>query len=213
MRTTPSLRGRLSVLAVVLPLLLAPACVFKGIAINEPARDELETDDAVRLEARVAPHIDVLTVAVLLDGVDLIQHFGLVPPFTGQGGNVMIGGDLVTISGFEFDPALGLPQLSLDASGLSLGAHDFEISGFRPSDGATVVTTRNFAMIGTLDEKVRAVTSAGMLRRSATFGGFRLGNAAAGVAAAGEPVAYPDGSELRAGVVEAIEARLAGGTP
>lgn len=205
---------RLAGLLVLLPLLLAFSCgVFKGIVIAEPSPGELETDDAVRLEARIAPAIDAPSVAVLLGGVDLIQQLGLVPPFSGQGGSVVIGPDLVVVSDFAFDPGAGSPQLSLDASGLSLGAHDFEVSGFRPSDGATVVATRGFVMVGPLDEKAHATLSAGLLRLSLTQGGFRLGNAAAGDVSAGAPVSYADGSELRAGVVETIEARLAGGTP
>lgn len=209
-RAGPLLAG----LLLLLPLVLAAKCgVFKGILIREPAPGELETDDAVRLEARIAPAIDAPSVAVRLGGVDLIGQLGLVPPFSGQGGSLLIGADLVVVSNFDFDPGGPFPQLSLDADGLSLGAHDFEVSGFRPSDSVTVVAARQFVMVGPLDEKVRATVAAGLLRPSRTQSGFRLGNAAAGDVSAGTPISYPDGSQLRAGVVEAIEARLAGGNP
>lgn len=200
-------------LLLLLPLLLAASCVFKGVAIQEPAQNELQTDDVLRFEGRVATQVDPLSVAVLLDGVDLIQHFGLVPPFFGQGGNVMIGGDLVAVSNFDFDPAAGIPQMSLDASGFSPGPHDIEITGFRPSDATALATSRDFTMVGPLDEKAGAIVSSGLPHGSAGFGGFLLGNASSGDVSAGVPVSYPDGSELRAGVVEVIEARLAGGTP
>ncbi len=200
-------------LLLLLPLAMAPSCNrFKGIAIAEPARGEIETDGGVRLHARVAPAIDAASVEVRLDGVDLIQHFGLVPPFSGVGGNVTIGADLVVISEFRFDPAGGGIQLSLDAAGFSPGAHDVEVSGFRPSDSVTVTDQRSVLLVGLLDEKVRATTSAGT-RKSDVIAGFRLGNASAGDVSAGAPVAYPDGSELRAGVVETVEARLVGGSP
>lgn len=207
----PTLAG----LLLILPLVLAAKCggVFKGIVIQQPAQGELETDAFIHLESRIATVIDAPSVAVLLSGVDLIQQLGLVPPFSDQGGSLMIGPDLVVISGFSFDPDGSIPQLSLDAGGLSLGARDFEVSGFRPSDGVTVMANLAFVMVGPLDEKARAIVAAGQLRPSFLRAGFRLGNAAAGDVSAGTPVFYPDGSELRSGVVETIEARLAGGTP
>ena len=199
---------------IVAPLLMAPSCgpPFKGIAIQEPANDELEADGAVRLEVRVGAAIDDATVAVLLDGIDLIQHFGLVPPFSGAGGNVMIGSDLVVVSDFDFNPGGSTPQLSLDAAGFSTGTYDVEVSGFRPSDGVTLTPSRDFHMVGSLDEKARAVTASGSSSAS-MVAGSRLGHASLGDVSAAAPVAYPDGSELRAGVVETIEARLIGGTP
>ncbi|MCP5058582.1 MAG: hypothetical protein GY937_17920 [bacterium] len=211
---TRQLGFKVAGLLLIVPLVLAANCgPFKGIAILEPVPGELQADDSVRLEARFAAAIDESTAAVMLDGVDLIQQLGLVPPFTGQGGNVMIGPDLVVVSDFGLDPDGPYPQLSLDAGGLSLGTHDFEVQGFRPSDGVTVIATKDFVMVGALDEKVRAITAAGLLEPSKTKGGFHLGNASVGDASAGAPVAYPDGSELRSGIVETVEARLAGGTP
>ncbi|MCP3984858.1 MAG: hypothetical protein GY723_10745 [bacterium] len=214
MPTARPIATRLGFLLVLMPVVLAVGCpTFKGIAILEPVPGELRADDNVRLEARFAKAIDLSTTVVMLDGVDLVQQFGLVPPFTGQGGNVMIGPDLVVVSDFGLDPDGPYPHLRLDAGGLSVGAHDFDVQGFRPSDGATVIATKGFVMVGALDEKVRAITSAGLVAPSKTSGGFHLGNASAGDASAGMPVSYPDGSELRTGVIETVEARLAGGTP
>ena len=196
-----------------MPLLVAPGCNFDGIAILEPAEGELETHPPVRLEARIARSVAADSVQARLDGVDLIQALGLVPPFEGATGDVLVGGAWITISDFRFDPAGGFPNLSLDATGLPLGTHEIAVSGHRPSDGADLAVVRSFTRIVSLDEKVRETTSAGLERPSKTVAGVRLGNAAAGDAGAGAPVHFPDGSELRAGVVEAIEARLAGGTP
>ncbi len=207
------LRG-LAFLLAAAPLLMAPSCgpPFQGIAIQEPAANELETDGLVRVEVRVGLPIDETSVALLLDGVDLIGHFGLTPPFAGVGGMVAVGPDLVVVSDFSFDPAAPTPQLSLEATGLSAGPHDVQVTGFRPSDGLSLMPSRTFHLVGPLDEKARAVTAAGS-RSPSVVAGSRLGHASLGDVSAAPPVAYPDGSELRAGIVETVEARLSGGTP
>ena len=93
----------LAVLAIV-PALLAARCGLQSIVIDAPFHGALLEDPghAVALAARVGTNFDMASVEVRLDGVDLVAALGLVPPFAGASGVVVIGSTPVSISQFSF---------------------------------------------------------------------------------------------------------------
>jgi len=161
-------------------------CPGPRIVIEEP-RDGLIVDDPapqIPVAARMPPAFDPTTIEVRLDGVDLIDALGLVPPFADEGGVVLVAGEPVGVSAFSF--TTGNPQrVELELSDLPAGPHEIEVFGTK-TGGASQL-------------------------RSAAEG--VLAHAAVGASLAGAPVPLADGGELRAGFAPAAEARIQGANP
>lgn len=201
---------------LALGLLGMPCGSFNTIVIDTPANEQLVQDGTLDVEARVAGTFDASTVEVRVGGVDLIAALGLVPPFSGAGGVVVIGADNVTIAGFTYDPTLPgqAKALDLSASGFSEGPSSLEVSGIRNGQATVVTDTADFQIVAPLGLVAESGSAGGMLQGAQAAGaGSTLANASLAGTPAAAPIALPGGGALRSGFVEAAEAKIAGGGP
>jgi len=215
------LARQLAALLVVLALGAGPAMsckkTFVGLLIDQPAEGELFDEDPILFAARVGRNFDETTLSVELDGTDLIAALGLVPPFQGAGGNVLLGsGDVVTVSDFEFsttNPSAFL--VSGSVVGLAIGPHTLEVVGLNQTTSLFVSDLHPFERL-LLFQQAAPGLAAAALPFGPDSGGVEgtLANASLAAPLAGPPVFFADGSELRAGLVEAAEGAIAsGGSP
>jgi hypothetical protein len=207
------LRPRLLALTALLPALLAAPCGLRSIVIDSPFDGALLEDaaHAVSLSARVGTNFDLASVEVRLDGVDLVAALGLVPPFSGASGVVLVGPDPIAISGFSFTG--GNPRfVDLVAGGLPLGAHVLEVEGDKNDGSSSVIDTAGFEIFDPFSLAAEAIVPSGARPRDAGAEGTLFG-ATLGQPLAAPPIAISDGGELRSGFVEASEALIAGGAP
>ena len=122
---------------------------FDTVAIATPTPNLVVDDPALTVAARVATGFDPLSVEVRVDGVDLIDALGLVPPFSGVSGTVSIGGNPVQVSGgYAYDTSVAGNPKPVDAvlSGLAEGAHQLEVSGVRISNAQLVADLHPFVI-------------------------------------------------------------------
>jgi hypothetical protein len=186
---------------------------FKTIAIDAPTQAAILDETPVAIEARVEGGFDQASVEVRIGGVDLIAALGLAPPFSGAGGQVLVGSDLLTISGFDFT-GVGNPRLiSLDVEGLSLGPHTVEVLGLDQS-AQLVLRSVTFQLVDHFTQRAGVLAAAGLPEGPAPIAGGaggELANATFGQPFAAPPIPLSDGSELRPGFVEVAEASIAGG--
>lgn len=210
--------------ASALALLLLPLAVVTGarcgggtpspVALQAPAQHLLVQVGQVDVQGEVGAVVDPSSVTLSLDGVDVIGALGLVPPFTGAGGMVLVGADLVTVSDLTYEPVSGQRvPIAAHLEGLPLGGHRVELRGLRSSDGSAVMRSRDFEAARPLAEAVHVVPSAGLRAPVAAGANLHLADAALGDPLATSPQVQTDGSSLRSGFVEAAEARIAGGSP
>ena len=205
------------VLALLLTLfVVGPRCGgFKSIAIDTPADGLIVDAEPVAVSARLADIFDPLSAEVRLDGVDLIAALGLTPPFSGAGGVVDLGGDLVTVSNFTFTAAdLETRMISLELLDLDPGEHLLEVEAERVA--LEVVTmSAAFTSVAFFTPELDVLAAAGLPEGPEPTGpgGSVLANATLGDPLATAPVALSGGGELRAGFVEATEGRIAGAGP
>lgn len=202
-------------LALVLCAALGAKCgPLRVIQFLEPDDGKLLASGApLVVLSRIGQVFDPATVAVEIDGVDLVAALGLVPPFVGAGGAVVVGPDLVMVSNFTYDPtAPGEPRLDVQVDGLSPGAHDVTISANKTASGEPGSASRSFSVVGGFAEAVPALTAAGLPGGPATTGsaGF-LANQALGQPLAAPPIGFVGGESLRSGHIEAAERSIAGG--
>jgi hypothetical protein len=159
---------------------------------------------------RVGTNFDEASVEVRLDGVDLIAALSLTPPFTDVGGTLVIGSDVVTVSGFDFK--LTNPRrIELVASGLSQGAHDLEVEAEKIG-GGLVLDAAAFEVIAAFQSKASHVAAAGSGPQHAGSQGI-LFSSSLGEPLAALPVGLSGGGQLRSGFVEVSEALSSGGAP
>jgi hypothetical protein len=192
-------------------LALGAPCTAPTISITTPTPNLVVDDPSVSLAASVATAFDPLSVEVRVDGVDLIDALGLVPPFTNAAGTVSIGGQPVQVASFRYDTAAaGNPKpVSASLAGLPEGSHQLDVRGVRVSNGALVSALRSFTVSGPLGLALDVVPAAAD-RTAPMSGGGTLAYGTLGASLPGAPVPLADGGELRAGFVPAAEGRIAG---
>jgi len=206
-------RSRLLALLAILPALLAAPCGLRSVVIDRPFDGALLEDPghAVSLSARLGTNFALASVEVRLDGVDLVAALGLVPPFAGASGVVVVGSSPVAISEFSF--TTGNPRrVDLVAAGLPLGAHALEVEADRNDGSGSAVDAAGFEIFDPFALAAEAIVPGGARPRDAASEGILFG-ATLGQPFAAPPVALGDGGELRSGFVEASEALIAGGAP
>jgi hypothetical protein len=204
---------RLLALGLVFPAVVAATCGFRTIVIDVPLAGALLEDPGhtVTLAARVGANFDPASVEVLLDGVDLIAALGLVHPFSGAAGVVVIGATPVAISGFRFT-STNPRRVDLVASGLDLGSHSFQVRGDRANGSGSALDSASFEIHDPFALALEALVPGAARPRAAGAEGTLLGATLAQPLASG-PVSLSDGGELRSGFAEASEALIAGGGP
>ena len=202
----------LATLALICLALVGAKCtpVFNLVAPDDGA---LLDEDPVAVVVMLAKAFDSTSVAVRVDGVDLIAELGLVPPFVNESGVVLVGGDPITVTGFSYDTTL--PQvvpLLVSLQGLPLGAHAIEIEATRNNNqGQPVVLTRlaDFDLVAGFSHPAVEIGSGGLGPAPQSFGSEgTLVGASLGAPLAGPPISYSDGSELRPGFVPVAEALI-----
>lgn len=202
-------------LAAICALALGLRCgSLRGVVIDDPLDAALLVDPGVTMSGRVGANHDVATTTVEVDGVDLVSALGLTPPFSDEGGVVLVGGAPVVVSGFSVtDPASGPHRVDLQVDGLPAGDHFLVISAFDPGAGELHSDRNDFARVGAFTQEATAVTSAGLPggpKASSSEG--VLANASLGQAAASGPVPTLGGQTIRSGHVEVAEQLAAGGS-
>lgn len=202
-------------LVLCLAASLGPTCGprFDSIAFLEPADGRLQaTAQSVFVWGRVGKSVDPASVAFWLDDVDLTAALGLVPPFADEGGLVMVGPDVVTVSGFTFAPPGGATaEFSLTLAGLSAGGHVVTAAGTK--NGNLIVRQRSVSLVDGFVQELATTAAAGLPGGPLAVGGRVLANASLGQAIAAPPIVVPIDETLRSGHVEAAEQTLANGGP
>jgi hypothetical protein len=144
-------RPRLSsalLVALAIASLGAPCSAPPPFSIAKPREAQLLPDPVVPVLTQVGRAYDPASVAIELDGVDLMAALGLVPPLTDAAGVVAIGGQPVTIQNFDFDTTLpGTCQPSFEVVGLPAGNHQVDLSGALAAGGALSTRARHFAQV------------------------------------------------------------------
>ena len=162
-RTATSNRfGCLLAGAFVALLLLGPTCIpLQTIEIRRPHDGQLIDDATVRARVDVGFNFLPASVEVRLDGVDLVSGLGLSPPFSGRGGSLTVGSDLVTVSDFHFSAQPFAPYtIRLEISGLSLGSRMLEVDG-ETQDGIQVGRSVAFVLVEPFDQALHVIASGG----------------------------------------------------
>lgn len=215
MRVSPARSLRLLLLACTAALVAARCGPLRTIVLQAPDQGALVSQGAgVAVAGRIGRVFDPATAAFEVDGVDLVAALGLTPPFSDAGGAVLVGADVVAVSGFSYDPTLpGDPAFSLLLEGLSPGDHQVQVSAERSADGTLVAKARGFAVVGGFVQELPALGSAGLPTGPLPVGSGLLANQSAGRALAAPPIALSGGGTLRSGHVEAVERRIAAGGP
>ena len=159
----------------------------------------------------MASNFLIPSIDLWLDGVPLAGTLGLTPPFTDQGGVVLVGSDPVTVSDFDIT-ASKTRRVRVQLDGIVLGSHLIEI---RASTVAVTETVEaDIHLIGPMTLEVGAFASGG-LRFGPLQSGVEgeLANATLGQAAAEGSISFSNGDELRAGFVPVAEAIIMGSGP
>ena len=209
--TTRRSASHLASLGLASALLLgAPCQPFSTISISTPIPGFVVDDPSVSLTANVSTAFGAASVEVRIDGVDLIDALGLVPPFINATGTVSIDGQPVQVSGFTYNTAApGNPKLvSAFLTGLPEGTHDVAVSGVRTSNGQLVTDLHPFLVTSPLGLALDVVPASAN-RAGATGGAGALAYGTTGGPLAGTPVGLSDGGALRPGFVHAAEGRIA----
>jgi hypothetical protein len=208
------MRARLLALTTLLPAMLAAPCGLRSVVIDIPFDGALLEDpgESVSLAARVGANFDTTTLEVRLDGVDLVAALGLVPPFGGASGVVVVGSTPVSISDFSATTNTNPRLVDLAASGLPLGPHLFEVEVARRDGSGNGLDLASFEIFEPFALASEAIVPSGARPRDAGAQATLFG-ATLGQPLASGPVTLSDGGELRSGFVEASEALVSGGGP
>lgn len=207
-------RTRLLVVAVLAVAASGTRCphALDTIVVDAPLEGAIFEDagGAVEPAARVGSNFKLPTLAVRLDGVDLLEALGLIVPFNDASGVVSIAGTPVSISEFSF--TLGSREIALLASGLPSGGHSFEVEAQR-NDDVVVAEAVSFQVTGPMTLEAELLSAAGPRQPEGVGVEGVVFDASLGQPLAAPPVALSAGGELRSGFVPAAEARIQGGTP
>jgi hypothetical protein len=200
-------------------LLAAAACWLVGargcggvaVQISAPADETLIDEPLLSAAASIGSAHLLSSIEVRVDGVDLVDALGLVPPFENESGFVVIGSDVWTVTGFGIQPSAGGPRLvELELGGVPLGPHALAVSAMR-SGGIVVTANADFERVAgfTLEAEVLDVggRAKGPEGSPTLLFGASLGQPLAGSAG------LSGGGALRQGFVETAQARVAGAGP
>ena len=204
-------RPHLAVLVACALGALGAPCGFQTILIDEPR--ETLIDESVEVAARVGTNFTLSSVGVWVDGVDLIDAFGLAPPFFDFSGALSIGPDLVMISGFTFDTSPDPRRIALSVAGLSAGPHEVEVEGVKAGSGQPLSRVASFEIVGGFSQAAWVMPSAARAEPAISGPEGELAGATTGDPLAAPRVGLSGGGELRSGFVEAAEGLIAGGIP
>lgn len=201
-------RGRALGIAWGAALLVATGCPPPNLVIVAPRPNALLDDPSVAIEVRVPRRFVLDGAIVRIDGVDLAAALALVPPFAGASGNVAIGGDVVSVSGFDYEiPPAGDVRIRATLTGLASADHQIEAEAIPSGGGAASIKSRSFAVVEPMALEAEVIASSGTPPPPPVTGN-RAGNATLGEPLAAPPVALANGAgELRAGYVPAARAR------
>lgn len=204
------MRLRITLLAAAATLALGASSqcfvASRDVLLEEPGSMALVLHDEVHVAGRVGRAYAPTTIEVSLDGVGLASALGVTPPFTGAGGSVAIGSDLVSISAFdvELGPQGRFYFVSLDADGLPDGEHLVELSAARP-DGEPGHEAALFTLAPAPSQLRAEILPAGAHAPASLASGFLVG-ATLGDPTAAPPIPLSGGGALRSGFVEVAEA-------
>ncbi|MDJ0788617.1 MAG: hypothetical protein QNK05_17555 [Myxococcota bacterium] len=205
-------RPRLCLLLLALVALPAMQCGPR-LSLDAPGEAQLLDEAPVLVTGEVAKAFQPASVELRLDGVDLIAALGLVPPFTGAGGVVNVGGQLVTVSGFDFDPTPpGVTPLLVDLDGLDPGDHTLELVAQRAGTAPTSVL-RSFGVVAAFQQPATTLDSGAPAASLSLGSEGSVSGASLGQPLAGPPVSLSLGSEVRPGFVPVREELITGATP
>jgi hypothetical protein len=212
MSHTPARRRRLVVL-LALGAVALTAATCPQVVVDSPRHLQIVDDPAVPVVARFGQNIDAATSEILLDGVDLIAALGLVPPFTGAGGVVVIGSQSVTVSAFEYLIAPPQPQrVRFTLTGLDPTTHVIELRGVNALSELQI-GTRTFSVSTPLVLALDALDAGG----NAAPKGLVSGSSASATSLAppwsAGRIEFSDGSSIGTAVAGAAAALAPGGAP
>ncbi len=206
----------LAIACVALANLGADGCnQFRSVRVDEPTDGELLVGEPIAIQASVGTNHDPATIALAIDGVDLVASLGLVPPFVDAAGVVLVGGDPVQVTELTLDPTLpGIRVISGKVAGLPLGAHDVTVSALRTNNAQLISSTISVDVLDGLLLDLPETAAAGLPGgpvESTSEG--TLANAALGQALAAPPVLTLGGDTIRSGHVSAAEQVISAGGP
>ena len=191
--------------------LLLAGCPLDTVQISAPKVGALQDDPAVALEVKIGRNHVPTSAVVLVDGVDLIAALGLVPPFAGASGNVVIGADVVAVSDFDYaiPPTTDPYRITATLTGLSAGDHAIHAEALRGA-GGTSARDRVFAVVEPFTLEAHVIASSGTPPPGPVVVGNHVGSASLGESLAAPPVGISGGGEIRAGFVPTAQARAGG---
>jgi hypothetical protein len=204
----------IGILALAAPALLgAPCAPLDTIVVTAPARDALTDDPQLAASARAGRNFGTATLEVRLDGVDLVAALALTPPFFDAAGSVLVGADLIDVSGFTIDDTQApMPiQLELDLDGLPVGTHLLEFEGTVTATSTLVTRSVAFERVLAFTQEAAALDSGALHGGPVTALAGILRNASLGQPLAAGPIGLAGGGSVRSGIVEVSQA-LGGGS-
>ena len=192
-------------------ILLSTGCPPTTVTITKPRVNALEDDPGVAIEVKVPRSFVTTGSTVRMDGVELIAALGLVPPFAGAAGNVVIGPDTIAVSNFTYSiPPTDLIVISATLAGLPSANHTLEAEAVPSGGGANTLKTRLFAVVEPMTLEAEVIASSGT-PAPPFVPGNHAGNATLGESLAAPPVTLSNGAgTLRAGYVPAAQGRAGG---
>jgi hypothetical protein len=183
---------------------------FNSVVIDLPKAEAIFDSDPVPVSVRIGPSFDPLSVEMLLNDTDLIAALGLTPPFSGAGGVANVGGDLVTVSNFNFPGGTGVKFVTLELSALDTDDQELVVRATH-ANLSQIERLRAFVFVDFFTQELEILSAAGLAEPvQSEVGGSILANASLGDPFAAPPVSLTDGGTLRQGFVEAAEGLIAG---
>lgn len=209
-------RSPLAILAGVAlaSLLVAAGCPLRKVTIVEPRDASLHDDPGIAVSVRIGRNFVHTGAAVRVDGVDLAAALGLVPPFAGESGVVVIGAHGIAVTGFTYEiPAAPDPiRVSATLAGLAVGDHTLEVEAPPIEPGAPGLDVHAFVVTEPFTLAAGVVPSAGTPPPGLVTLPGRPSAVTLGDGFAAPPVGLADGGSLRSGFAPVARAR-SGGTP
>lgn len=190
---------------------LGSTCNPPRVTIQTPRDAQLIDDASVVMSGRVARPLDETTGELLVNGVDLIDALGVVPPFVDVAGVVLIGGELIQVSEFHW---IAAPQtadaVSVRLTGLPPAFHLLEL---RAEDQAAALhaASASFAVSEPLALVLESWDAGGQRFGTQALPLGEASTASLGAAVAGGSIPLAGGASLHEGL--AASAAALGGNP
>jgi hypothetical protein len=204
-----AIRRRMTLVAAALVAAasLGADCSPPPVSIQMPWEAQVIDDPSVVATARVARVLDETTGELLVDGVDLLDALGALPPFSNLSGVVQIGGVPVQVSELTWaEPAGSFDTVSVRLAGLAPVPHLLQVRAFDSGAAALRSASRGFTVSSPLALVLESWDAGGL-----AFGaqGLPLGEASAaslGAGISGGVVPLAGGESLREGLPAAAAA-------